>query len=71
MVTDVNDNAPVFSSDAHTAAHDEDNSADLVVAMVTATDGDAGANGEVEYRITGGNSNGVFYIDTTSVSAMV
>ena len=46
-------------------SHDEDNNMNLVVAIVTATDSDEGVNSEIVYHITGGNSNGIFYIESS------
>ena len=67
-VADLNDNSPQFSSDTYSSTHEEDNGSGLVVAIVTATDIDEGSNGEVEYRIAGGNSDNIFDIDPNSVS---
>lgn len=64
---DLNDNRPVFSSLTYFSIHTEDNSNDLVVASVSATDRDEGSNGRVKYNIVGGNSDGVFFIDSDSV----
>ena len=70
-VVDLNDNSPQFSSATYSTTHDEDNGSGLVVGVVTANDVDEGSNGEVEYRITGGNSDSVFSIDPNSVSVTV
>ena len=67
-VNDINDNTPEFSSDTYSSTHEEDNVSGLVVAVVIATDRDEGTNGEVEYTITGGNSDNIFDIDSSSVS---
>ena len=69
-IGDLNDNSPLFSQETYSAIHNEHNDFDLVVAEVTATDSDAGSNGEVRYRITGGNSNNIFGIDQSSVGHM-
>lgn len=70
MITldDLNDNRPVFSSLTYTSTQIEDNQNDLVVASVSAMDRDEGSNGRVKYFIVGGNSDGVFSIDSNSVS---
>ena len=70
MVTvgDRNDNQPLFSAPSYSSTHAESNPNDLVVATVTATDIDEGINGQVIYSIVGGNSQDVFYIDSSSVS---
>ena len=68
---DLNDNKPVFSSSTYSSTQTEDNTNDLVVASVSATDRDEGSNGRVRYVIVGGNSDGVFSIDSTSVSSAV
>ena len=70
-VADLNDNSPQFSSATYSTTHDEDNGSGLVVAVVTANDVDEGSNGEVEYKITGGNSDSIFSIDPNSVSGAV
>ena len=70
-VADRNDNSPEFSSATYSSTHDEDNGSGLVVAIVTANDVDEGSNGEVEYRITGGNGDNIFSIDPNSVSLTV
>lgn len=69
-VGDLNDNSPMFSSETYSSTHAEGNENDLVVATVFATDRDGGSNGRVEYGIIGGNGDGVFYIDSDSVSRL-
>ncbi|XP_031443090.1 protocadherin beta-15-like isoform X34 [Clupea harengus] len=51
-VLDANDNAPVFSQGAYKASLPENSPLDTVVAKVSATDADAGANGEVMYEFS-------------------
>lgn len=65
---DLNDNRPVFTSSTYSSTQTEDNTNSLVVASVSAMDRDEGSNGRVRYYIVGGNSDGVFSIDSTSVS---
>lgn len=63
---DLNDNRPVFTSSTYSSTQTEDNTNSLVVASVSAMDRDEGSNGRVRYYIVGGNSDGVFSIDSTS-----
>ncbi|KAK7901865.1 hypothetical protein WMY93_018634 [Mugilogobius chulae] len=60
VVTDVNDNDPLFNvtTPANFSVREEE--ANLFVGQVTATDPDAGANGQVRYRIV--NHPDLFYI---------
>ncbi|XP_063045469.1 protocadherin gamma-A11-like [Engraulis encrasicolus] len=51
-VLDANDNAPVFSQTAYKASLPENSPLDTVVLIVSATDADAGANGEVTYEFS-------------------
>lgn len=53
IVTDINDNQPEFvqSSFSITVSEGEDLSQDLIV--VSASDSDAGLNGEIEYSLEG------------------
>lgn len=52
-VRDLNDNSPNFPGDYATSLLE--NTADGTVIRVEASDPDPGVNGEVEYRITGGD----------------
>ena len=65
VVTDVNDNAPIFQSDSYTASVPEHSMVSTTVETVIATDADSGSNGEIQYAITGGNSQGFFSISTS------
>ncbi|XP_061691625.1 protocadherin alpha-6-like [Syngnathoides biaculeatus] len=49
---DVNDNAPVFSSDGYSVAIDENAPVGTTVVQVNATDSDEGTNGEVVYSFS-------------------
>ncbi|XP_041929630.1 protocadherin 2 gamma 28 isoform X31 [Alosa sapidissima] len=49
-VLDANDNAPVFSQSVYKVSLPENSPLDTVVATVSATDADVGANGEVRYE---------------------
>ncbi|XP_034041388.1 protocadherin-15a isoform X2 [Thalassophryne amazonica] len=51
VVTDVNDNDPVFDPDGATNFTVREEEANVFVGQVKATDPDAGANGQVRYRI--------------------
>jgi len=50
-VSDVNDNSPAFSRELYEFRVDENCAVGTPVGVVLATDDDAGANGEVEYRL--------------------
>lgn len=52
-LTDVNDNAPVFSQATYTETILEGVVGPVMVAQVNATDDDVGDNGKVTYSITG------------------
>jgi hypothetical protein len=65
VIGDLNDNSPLFTQETYVVTHDESNSNDFVVAKLTANDDDEGSNGRVEYRITGGNRNIIFYMDSS------
>ncbi|XP_042566740.1 protocadherin beta-15-like isoform X25 [Clupea harengus] len=49
-VLDANDNAPIFSQSVYKASLAENSPLDIIVATVSATDADVGANGEVRYE---------------------
>ncbi|CAG5990880.1 unnamed protein product, partial [Menidia menidia] len=51
-VLDVNDNAPVFTQKTYKATVTENSPTGTVVATVTASDADQGANGKITYSIT-------------------
>jgi hypothetical protein len=68
-VEDVNDNAPKFLKreyQATTLGHADGPSVRVPVIQVSATDEDEGEFGQVTYKITDGNLNGVFEIDSKS-----
>lgn len=52
-IDDINDNKPIFGHDKYVVSLPEDTSINTVVLNVTATDKDAGTNGEVEYQPLG------------------
>ena len=66
LVTNENDNSPVFTMNRYTASVLESSSTGTPVITVRADDADSGVLGEVSYSITGGNSNNHFAIDGTS-----
>ncbi|XP_075544524.1 cadherin-related tumor suppressor fat [Dermacentor variabilis] len=65
-ITDVNDNAPVFSRPSYRASVSEAAAPGTTVARVSATDADEGRNGELLYAIAAGNEAGAFGIDEAS-----
>ena len=62
-VTDVNDNAPVFTSRVYSRKMTEGVEVETIVATVTARDIDAGQNGAVRYEILDGNQGGEWAIN--------
>uniref|UniRef100_A0A5F7ZKI0 FAT atypical cadherin 1 n=1 Tax=Macaca mulatta TaxID=9544 RepID=A0A5F7ZKI0_MACMU len=62
-VTDVNDNAPVFSQDTYTAVVSEDAVLEQSVITVLADDADGPSNSHIHYSIIDGNQGGPFTID--------
>ncbi|EDO35413.1 predicted protein, partial [Nematostella vectensis] len=65
-VQDVNDNAPVFTSDEFTVSIAENVDDGTTVITVTATDPDAGDNAKVSYATYGGSHGNKFAIDASS-----
>ena len=67
-VLDENDNKPQFSQNSYTVDVDEniDPSGNPVIAEIIATDTDEGANAQIRYSITGGNTNDAFSIDAST-----
>ncbi|NXP17442.1 PCDGD protein, partial [Scytalopus superciliaris] len=68
-VSDVNDNAPVFSEAAYSAYVRENNLAGALVLRVSARDADAGANGRVSYWLAGGSAGAAGAAPLVSVEA--
>lgn len=62
IVTDVNDNTPVFDRESYTASIPEHSANNTLVETVRATDADSGLNGDIRYTLSGGNSQGYFTI---------
>ena len=65
-VTNENDESPTFGSDVYSTNVSENASIGSHVIVVSAVDKDAGAYGNVTYRITAGNDMGHFEIHSTS-----
>ncbi|XP_062309019.1 protocadherin-16 [Osmerus eperlanus] len=70
FVTDVNDNAPLFSSPSAVSVM-EDQPVGFVVVYVMARDEDEGENGRVSYRIQSGNSAGRFHLNPNTGSLSI
>ena len=66
-VTDVNDNSPQCPEAPTAFTVAEANSLEVRIGQITATDGDAGTNAMVNYRIAAGDLNGQFRIATDTV----
>lgn len=60
-VLDENDNPPVFHRQHFFVSLEENYPKEQVFLTVNATDADEGANADLEYSITSGNSDGIFY----------
>lgn len=65
-VLDVNDNAPVFPADDFEVLVKENSAVGSVVAQITATDPDEGANAQIMYQIVEGNIPEIFQMDIFS-----
>ncbi|XP_072305440.1 cadherin EGF LAG seven-pass G-type receptor 3 isoform X2 [Eucyclogobius newberryi] len=65
-VLDVNDNAPVFPADDFEVLVKENSAVGSVVAHITATDPDEGANAQIMYQIVEGNIPEIFQMDIFS-----
>lgn len=62
QVEDVNDNRPMFSQDEYRATVTENAALGTTVAIISATDGDSGTNGEITYSFFGASSNAASHI---------
>ncbi|XP_028818497.1 protocadherin Fat 3a isoform X3 [Denticeps clupeoides] len=62
-LTDINDNAPIFSRDVYCASVDEDAAIGEVVIKVTAEDMDSLVNGAILYSIISGDRQNQFFIE--------
>lgn len=67
-VTDVNDLAPNCGPPLSYSDIAEANDVNVRLGQVVATDGDDGFNADINYRIFSGDSNGNFFVDSSSVS---
>ncbi|XP_048884471.1 protocadherin gamma-A12-like isoform X15 [Brienomyrus brachyistius] len=63
MVSDANDNAPVFSQPVYKAHLPENASIGCTVLKVSANDADKGVNAEVRYSFSGRSATDIFSID--------
>ncbi|XP_015176207.1 PREDICTED: protein dachsous [Polistes dominula] len=63
QITDVNDNSPIFEPQKYNVTLRSDVPFQGPILRVVASDLDAGLFGQVAYRITSGNENGIFRID--------
>ena len=66
VVTDINDNGPVFEMNPVTAAVNENVAVGSLVVRVVATDVDAGLNGRLAFSITEGNPQRLFTVNSTT-----
>ena len=66
VVDDFNDHAPVFRPHDSVVKIREDTAVLTDVLRLSATDGDLGANAEVRFGITSGNTGGAFYVNPIS-----
>ncbi|XP_056139276.1 protocadherin Fat 3a isoform X1 [Lampris incognitus] len=65
-VTDVNDNAPMFSRDVYTAVVSEDAAIGESVVKLTAEDLDSQVNGAILYSVVSGDRDSQFFINPLS-----
>ena len=63
-VTDINDNAPEFLEQAYVASVPEDIPVSAIVISVNASDADSSSNAAITYSLIGGNTEGLFAIDS-------
>ncbi|XP_077999586.1 cadherin-23-like [Glandiceps talaboti] len=71
IVSDINDNDPVFEGLPYHVTVSEDIAINSSIYTVSATDNDADQNAHITYSITNGNTDDVFYIDPLSGELMV
>ena len=72
IITDINDNSPVFSPSSYTITVYENASINFNLITVTATDADAaGPNSDISYSIPSGNDGNLFRISSTGVISIV
>ena len=63
-VTDINDNVPRFSTSSYQASIPADAKQGYRVTQLSATDLDSGVNSLIYYKITDGNKDGIFTVDS-------
>ncbi|XP_067654493.1 protocadherin Fat 4-like [Haliotis asinina] len=63
VVTDVNDNTPVFSKAVHRVHVAENSTGETLLLTLTVTDADSGTNGLFTFNISDGNNDGLFRLD--------
>ena len=66
LITDVNDNAPVFSRPAYQVSVYENISSSMALVQLLATDADVGSNAAIVYSVLSVSSGGRFQLNTTS-----
>ena len=66
LITDVNDNAPVFSRPAYQVSVYENISSSMALVQLLATDADVGSNAAIVYSVLSVSSGGRFLLNTTS-----
>ncbi|XP_063227767.1 protocadherin-like wing polarity protein stan [Bacillus rossius redtenbacheri] len=66
IVTDVNDNPPVFKKPAYVGSVPEDALIGTSVLQISATDADMGLNGRIRYALEASTSDAAFVVDPTS-----
>ncbi|KAI8521410.1 hypothetical protein Bbelb_011640 [Branchiostoma belcheri] len=64
-VLDENDNSPVFDREMYAANVTEDTSGGSLILQVTASDEDEGSNSDITYSIRSGNTEDIFFINST------
>ena len=65
-LVDINDNTPVITGEPYESTILENSASGTLVTTVTATDGDLGIHGEIQYFIISGNFNNSFSLNSIS-----
>jgi hypothetical protein len=63
LITDINDNAPVFTDVFYSFDVPEDTPVGTTVALIEAVDADEGLNGEVVYSLVSAWGQSIFHLD--------
>ena len=71
VVTDINDNRPLFVGSSNATIIENPLPGSLVTANLSASDGDEGSNAELTWRIVGGNVFEAFRIDMATGAILV